>query len=205
MNTTHSTEYRRGLYCVIGCYLIWGFFPLYWLPLVGQPISAGQLMAHRIVWASLLAIGTVACSPSARTQLVQAVKSRQTLTAFAICSTLLATNWLLYLAAITQRQVLQASLGYFIAPLASIFCGRLFLREALRPLQIGAILLAIVGVVWLSAWGGQMPWIALGLGVSWSIYGLLRKLAPLPALPGFTLETLMLLPFALLYLGWHYR
>ena len=205
MNTTHSTEYRRGLYCVIGCYLIWGFFPLYWLPLVGQPISAGQLMAHRIVWASLLAIGTVACSPSARTQLAQAVKSRQTLTAFAICSTLLATNWLLYLAAITQRQVLQASLGYFIAPLASIFCGRLFLREALRPLQIGAILLAIIGVVWLSAWGGQMPWIALGLGVSWSIYGLLRKLAPLPALPGFTLETLMLLPFALLYLGWHYR
>ena len=109
------------------------------------------------------------------------------------------------MAAITQRQVLQASLGYFIAPLASIFCGRLFLREALRPLQIGAILLAIIGVVWLSAWGGQMPWIALGLGVSWSIYGLLRKLAPLPALPGFTLETLMLLPFALLYLGWHYR
>ena len=87
MNTTHSTEYRRGLYCVIGCYLIWGFFPLYWLPLVGQPIGAGQLMAHRIVWASLLAIGTVACSPSARTQLAQAVKSRQTLTAFAICST----------------------------------------------------------------------------------------------------------------------
>jgi len=79
---------------------------------------------------------------------------------------------------------LQASLGYFIAPLASIFCGRLFLREALRPLQIGAILLAIVGVAWLSAWSGQMPWIALGLGVSWSIYGLLRKLAPLPALPG---------------------
>ena len=85
MNTTHSTKYRRGLYCVIGCYLIWGFFPLYWLPLVGQPISAGQLMAHRIVWASLLAIGTVACSPSARNKLAQAVKSRQTLTAFAIC------------------------------------------------------------------------------------------------------------------------
>ena len=204
MNTSRSSEYRLGLYCVLGCYLIWGFFPLYWLPLVGQPVGAGQLLAHRIFWASLLAAVAILCSPSSRRLLQQALASKQTLSAFAMCATLLAANWLLYLAAITQRQVLQASLGYFIAPLASIFCGRLFLREPLRSLQVGAIMLAMVGVVWLAVWGGRMPWLALGIGISWSLYGLLRKLAPLPALPGFTLETLMLLPFAMLYLAWHY-
>ncbi len=204
MHTTNPSEYRRGLYCVLSCYLIWGFFPLYWLPLVGQPISPGQLMAHRIVWASLLAIGAIAYSRPSRSLLLQALRRRKVLATFAACAALLAVNWLLYLAAITQRQVLQASLGYFVTPLVSIFFGRLFLGETLRPLQIGAIALAAVGVVWLTVWGGQMPWLALGIGLSWSLYGLVRKLAPLPALPGFTLETLLLLPFALLYLGWHH-
>lgn len=196
-----DNEYRKGLVYALICYLIWGLFPIYWLPLLQQPIGADQLLAQRIVWATLLAVLAVVVLRKGR-ELRAACAQPKTLAAFAACALILGFNWLLYLYAITHHQVLQASLGYFISPLISVLLGRLFLGETLKPSRRLAIVCAAVGVVWLATLGGQMPWTALGLAVSFGFYGLIRKLSPLPALTGFALESLMLFPFALLYLLW---
>lgn len=197
-----SDSYRKGLAYALACYLIWGLFPLYWLPLLQQPVGADQLLAQRILWASVFALGTVGLLRK-HTPLLHALRQPRILCTFTLCALLLGANWLLYLYAITHRQVLQASLGYFISPLINVFLGRLFLKETLTPAQRTAIILAAVGVVWLGTLGGQMPWLAVGLAASFGFYSLIRKLAPSDALTGFTLETLMLLPCALLYLLWH--
>ena len=189
-----------GLFSILVCYLIWGFFPLYWIPLLEHPPA--QLLAHRILWGAVFALLAVAALGKWR-ELLSALRTRRVLLVFLFCAGLLAVNWLTYLLTITTHQVLQASLGYFIAPLVSIFCGRLFLGETLRRAQGVAIAFAAVGVVWLAVLGGQMPWLAVMIALTWGIYGLARKLAPLPALLGFTVETLLLLPLTLLaFLLW---
>lgn len=188
-----------GLSAILLAYVIWGLFPLYWIPLMNYP--ADQMLAHRIIWGAVFAVCAVLLFRQT-SALWKSMQSIHTLLIFSVCAMLLSVNWLTYLFAITSKQVLQASLGYFIAPLVSIFCGRLFLKEVLSISQYVAIGFASMGVLWLTVLGGAMPWYALILAVSWGVYGLLRKLAPLPALLGFTLETLLLLPFAVLFLLW---
>ena len=97
--------------------------------------------------------------------------------------------------------MLDASLGYFIAPLVNVLLGRIFFKEKLGFVQIAAVLLAVTGILWLAVPAGRLPWVSLLLAASFGVYGLLRKLAPLDALSGMTLETLLMLPFALSYLG----
>lgn len=189
----------RGLVSILVCYVIWGFFPLYWIPLVNHPPD--QLLAHRIVWGAACALFALFALGKTR-EMAQAMRSRRIWLVFFVCAVVLAVNWLTYLLAITRHQVLQASLGYFIAPLVSIFCARVFLGERFTRAQGLAIVLAAIGVVWLAVLGGQMPWLALAIATSWGAYGLLRKLAPLPALLGFSMETFLLLPFALAFLAW---
>ncbi len=195
------SETRKGLAYGLACYVFWGLFPLYWYPLLGQPIGADQLLAQRIVWSALLAVVLMGWQrewPALR----QALRSRRVWQVFALSALMLSINWLTYLWAITNRQVLDASLGYFISPLVNIALGRLFFKDRLHAMQWLAVALATVGVAWLALLGGRVPWVALILSFSWGFYGLLRKQAPLGALPGLTLETLMMLPLALLYLLW---
>ena len=103
---------------------------------------------------------------------------------------------------ITNSHVLDASLGYFMSPLFSILLGRLFFNERMTRLQAASIGIAVLGVLWLVFLYGSVPWIALGLTISFGFYSLVRKLAPLAALPGLALETLCMLPIAVLYLLW---
>ena len=194
-------ETQKGLAYGLTCYIFWGLFPLYWYPLLGQPIGADQLLAQRIVWSSLL---TVALMSGQRQWplLGQALRSGRVWRVFVFSSLVLSVNWLTYLWAITNHHVLDASLGYFMSPLVSIALGCVFLKDRLPWLQWLAVALVALGVLWLAVLGGRVPWVALLLSMSWGVYGMLRKQAPLGALPGLTLETLMLLPLALAYLGW---
>lgn len=188
-----------GLIAILCCYLIWGFFPLYWIPLLHHPPD--QLLMHRIVWGALCAFVALLALGKMR-ELWLALHNRRVWLVFLACALLLAVNWLAYLLTMTTGQVLQASLGYFMAPLVSIFCARVVLHEAMHAAQGVAVALAAVGVLWLAFSGGQMPWLAVVIALTWGSYGLLRKLAPLPALLGFSVETFILLPFAFVYLAW---
>lgn len=195
-------EAQKGLAYAVFCCVLWGLFPLYWYPLLGQPIGADQLLAQRIVWSSLLAAALMVWQRQ-WLPLWRALQSRRVWQVFTASALLLSVNWLTYLWAITHQQVLDASLGYFMAPLVSIVLARVFLKERLPLLQWLAAALVAVGVLWLALPGGRLPWVALSLSISWSFYGLLRKQAPLGALTGLALETLLMLPLALAYLAWH--
>lgn len=191
---------KVGLFQVLLCYLIWGLFPLYWIPLLNYP--ADQLLAHRIIWGLFFAVIAVLITRQSR-ELFSALKQGKVLIVILGCAVLLALNWLSYLITITSKQVLQASLGYFIAPLVTIFSAHLFLKENLSKWKWIAIILAGIGVLWLAILSGQIPYLGIIIALTWGVYGVIRKLAPLPSLLGFSIETLLLFPFAMLFLIWH--
>lgn len=199
MTYTQPNEYRKGLLYALGCYLMWGVFPLYWYPITHSAISADQILAQRICWSAIFSI-VVLVSMRQTGHLIHAVHNRKLLFTFIGSAFAISLNWLVYLWAITNNHILDASLGYFISPLVNVLLGFLFFKETLNRTQVAAIVLAIVGILWLAVPAGHIPWVSLLLAGSFGLYSLLRKLAPLDALTGMTLETLVLVPFALAYL-----
>ncbi|STZ77141.1 EamA family transporter RarD [Bergeriella denitrificans] len=197
---TPISEYRKGLLYALGCYLIWGLFPLYWYPITAAPIDAGQILAQRISWSAVFAVAVLLLMHRGRA-LLQAAADRRLLLMLACSAAAVSANWLIYLWAITHNHILDASLGYFMSPLVNMLLGRIFFKERLSRTQLAAIALALTGIVWLALPVGHIPWIALSLSLSFGLYSLLRKLAPVDALTGMAAETLLMLPFALAYLG----
>ncbi len=188
MSTDDRTT-RAGLILGIGAYVLWGVLPLY-LRLL-QSVPALQIVAHRVVWSLLLlALVVIAMRRTAKLRLAARGRTLLLLMASAV---LIAINWLVYIWAVQQHHVLEASLGYFINPLVNVGLGVLLLKERLRQWQGIAVAIAGVGVV-VAAFGGQALWISLTLAASFGLYGLLRKIASIEALEGLTVETLLLVP-----------
>jgi chloramphenicol-sensitive protein RarD len=190
---------RGGVLAAAAAYVIWGLFPLYFRLL--QSVAPVEVLAHRVLW-SLLLVAVVLVLLKRTAWLRPALRERAVLGRFVASAALIAVNWGVYLWAVNQGRILEASLGYFITPLANVLTGTLVLHEVLRPLQKAAVVVAAAGVAWLTWATGSAPWIALTLAASFSTYGLLRKTAPLGALEGLSLETLLLAPVAAGWLAW---
>ncbi|MDO5687682.1 MAG: EamA family transporter RarD [Neisseria sp.] len=201
ITTSTREQTTQGLLYAAACYLLWGIFPLYWYPLNATAMPAEQILAQRIVWSALFALMILPFSGQNR-QLLAALRDRRLLLIFFGSAAALSVNWLTYLWAVTHHHVLDAGLGYFITPLVAVLLGRIVLHEILRPTQLAAIAIAAGGVLYLTWLSGGVPVVAVILALSFGFYGLLRKIAPLPALAALVLETLWMLPFALLYLLW---
>ena len=189
-----------GILSAALAYTCWGLFPLYFRQLAS--ISPMEVLVHRIVW-SLLFVMVVLAVRRHWTWLGQALRQPKVLGTFAASALLLSANWLTYIWSVTNGHVIDASLGYFITPLVNVLLGYTVLKERLRPAQWTAVGLAAVGVLWLAIQGGQFPWIALVLACTFGGYGLMRKMAPLGALEGLVLETMVLTPPALAILGFY--
>ncbi len=188
-----------GLAGGIAAYLSWGLLPLYWRPLHAVPPL--EILSHRIAW-SLVFLAALLTVRGQWAWLPAAMRRPRVVGLFALSATLLSVNWFLYIWAVNTGHVVEASLGYFINPLVNVVLGRLVLKERLRPVQQLAVGLAALGVAWLTWSLGAPPWLALTLAVSFGLYGLLRKVAPLGSLEGLTLETLFMGVPAIGYLGW---
>ena len=188
-----------GLLAAALSYALWGLFPLYFRQIASVP--ALEIVLHRSVWS--LAFVLILLAVQGRwAWLAEVVKQPRTLAVFALSALLLSTNWLVYVWAVNNGRVMEASLGYFINPLVNVLLGMLFLHEKLRPAQRWALAVAAAGVAWLTWTAGVPPWIALILALSFGLYGLLRKTAPLGALEGLALETALLAPLAVPALVW---
>jgi chloramphenicol-sensitive protein RarD len=188
-----------GLAAAALAYIIWGVFPLYFHHLASVP--ALEMVLHRSVW-SLVFVLIVLGVQGRWAWLAGVLRQPRVLVVFAASTLMLTINWLLYVWAVQHQRVLEASLGYFINPLFNVLLGVLVLHERPRPVQWLAVGLAALGVLWLGWTAGAPPWIPLGLAGSFGLYGLLRKTAPLGALEGLALETLMLAPLAVPGLAW---
>lgn len=181
-----------GLVFGIGSYTIWGLLPLYIHLLQGVP--ALQVLAHRVLWSLLLVAVLILVLRRAK-GIVAAARGRTLLLLVASALTI-GVNWIVYIWAVQNGHVLEASLGYFITPLVNVALGFGFLGERLRRLQSVAIAIAAVGVVVLAVSGGGALWISLLLALSFGLYGLIRKVAAIDALGGLSVETLLLAPFS---------
>jgi len=180
-------------------YLIWGLFPLYYRML--QRIPAIELVAHRAVWSLLvLALGIAVTRGWYRTR--ARIASARVIGFHAVTGVLIAANWLLYVWGVNEGRVVECSLGYFLNPLVSIALGVVVLRERLRVAQWAGVVLAATGVLFLAVRGGAFPWLALSLAMTFGLYGLLKKRAPLGAVEGLFLETVVLAPIALVWIAW---
>lgn len=187
---------NKGAIYAAAAYALWGTLPLYLHQLGNVP--ALQITAHRVVWSFLFLMVVVFLRRDFAG--LRASLNRRAVLIFLGISTVLAVNWLVYVYGITSGFVVEASLGYFINPLVNVLLGMVFLRERLRPAQWFPIALAAAGVVYLTISHGSLPWLALALAVTFGIYGLLKKIAPLGSLYGLSLETATLLVPALGFL-----
>lgn len=189
---------NRGILYGVGAYLMWGVLPIFWKQLADLP--ALEVAAHRIIWSFALLVAAVLVM-SRWAKIFDAVRRPRVLAAFVVISSILFLNWMVYIWAINDGQIVETSLGYFINPLVNVLLGVLFLRERLRPVQWLSIAIAATGVLWLTARYGSLPWIALTLAFSFGIYGLLKKKSSLDSLEGLTVEMGILFVPVLIFLG----
>lgn len=194
-----AAEDRSGVAYGLAAYLVWGFFPLYFKAMAG--VTPLEILAHRIIW-SVLSLALLLIVLRRWSGVRQAFATPRTLLTLSVTTLLIAVNWLVFIYAVDAGKVLESSLGYFINPLVSALLGVLFLGEKLSRNQKASFLLAAAGVLLLTIQHGELPWIALTLAFTFGLYGLLRKQATVDAIAGLTVETLLLFPCALLYLGW---
>jgi chloramphenicol-sensitive protein RarD len=186
---------RRGTLLGVAAYVTWGLFPLYWTLL--EPAGAIEILAHRIVWSLVF----VAALMLLVRRLSGALpRDRRRLSVLAAAGLVIGVNWGVYIWAVNNDHVLEASLGYFINPLVTVAFGVLLLGERLRSLQWVAVAVAALGVAVLAVAAQRPPWIALVLGGSFGVYGLLKKIVGVGPLPGLAVETAVLAPVALGYL-----
>jgi chloramphenicol-sensitive protein RarD len=196
---TAESRSRCGIFFAIAAYGSWGFFPLYFKTLTG--VAPLEVLAHRAIW-SFVMLAVLVAALGRWGELRRELRCPKLLLMLTISSLLIGANWLVFVYAVVTNQVLQSSIGYFVNPLVNVLLGVVFLRERLLPWQMVSIGLAAVGVLILVVVAGQTPWIALTLAVTFALYGLMRKIMPVDGMVSLTVETLILTPLALAYVGY---
>ena len=189
----------RGVAATAAAFLIWGLFPLYIVGL--SSVSAMQITAHRVVWSCVFVLALLAFRREIGS-IGQALKRPGVLLRLAGSAILVSVNWLAFVWAINNGQTVEVSLGYYINPLLNVVLGILVLNERLNRVQWIVVAIATAGVAYLTLMTGKVPWVALTVASSFGVYGLIRKVAKVEALPGLAIEMLLLAPFAVGYLIW---
>lgn len=187
-----------GAGCAFLAFVIWGVSPVYWKIL--HSVSSFEVILHRIIW-SFVVLMPLVLLRNRRSEFVRTLKDLRAMGILLFTSVMVSANWLIYVWAVNNQRVLEASLGYYINPIVNVLLGVIFLKERLRPIQIFAVILAGAGVLYLTISQGAPPWVSLSLAFSFGIYGLIRKVVSVSALTGLTVETLLLTIPAFILLG----
>lgn len=194
-----KTDARSGIPAGIIAYTIWGLFPIYFV--ATRSVDALEILAHRVVWAvpfGFLIILARRQIPDVK----RALANHRTLMLLSLAALALSVNWGVYIWAVQNGHIFQGSLGYYINPLMYVLVGVVFLKETLGGLQKFAAILACLGVIVLTVYGGIFPWISLVLAITFTVYGVIRSQVNVGAMPGLLIETLVLFPVGIAYLLW---
>lgn len=192
-----AKQTRQGVLLALAAYFIWGIAPAYFKLIYYVP--ADEILTHRVIWSFFFMVALLSVSWQWR-QVKRLLKTPKKIFLLALSAVLVGGNWLLFIWAVNNHHMLEASLGYFINPLVNILLGMIFLGERFRRMQWLAVILAVCGVL-VQLWTfGSLPIIALGLAFSFAFYGLVRKKIAVEAQTGMLVETLWLLPVAAIYL-----
>jgi len=191
---------NRGYAVILTGYIGWGLFPLYWALLIHVP--AIEVLLHRMLWSVPVLLPLVLLSERRRTQVKNALQSWHELRWLALSSLTVSFNWGIYIWAVANHRVIEASMGYFLTPLLNVMAGVIVFGEKLERLQIIAITFAAAGVAYYIFTTAVFPWVGLTVGISFAAYGLMRKQMKTNAVPGLFVEILLLLPFTLVLIFW---
>jgi chloramphenicol-sensitive protein RarD len=195
-------ENTKGIYFTAGAYIFWGVLPIYW-KFIDQ-ISALEILAHRVIWSFIFVLLIVGILKRKLLKNFFQVQMKQTKTwlGLFLASVLISINWFVYIFAVNTNHIVEASLGYFINPLVAVLLGVFVLGEKMNRWQAVSFVVAGIGVVYMTLSLGTFPWIAIILAVSFGFYGLSKKLIKVDSILGLLLETLFIVPFALLFLAY---
>jgi len=194
-----QSEARRGVAAGLIAYSLWGVFPVYFK--IVESVAPTEVLAHRIVWA--IPFGALILFfrrqwPEVR----KAIMNRGMLLWLGLAALCIAINWYIYIWAVQNEHIFESSLGYYINPMMYVIVGVLCFGERLRFLQTAAVVLASIGVLYLTISGGAFPWVAISLAAFFTAYGVIRKQVAIGAMPGLFVETTLLFPIAFLWLVW---
>lgn len=194
-----NRESAVGVAYALLAYSLWGFSAIYFKAI--DYVPALDVLGHRVIWSAVF-LAALLLLRRRFGEMLEVLRDFSRLRWLIVSALLISANWGAYIFAVQSARILEASLGYYINPLVSVFLGMLFLKETLRPWQWVAIALAAAGTLNLVISAGVVPWLSLFLAFSFGFYGLVRKAAPVPPLLGLFVETLLVAPVALLYLVW---
>jgi len=190
------TSGRTGIPAALAAFFLWGVLPVFWKQLEFLPPAT--IVAQRTVWSLVLLLPLLAWSGEFRATF-RVLRQPRSAGWHLLSGLLLSSNWLLYVWATLNGRIIEASLGYYLNPFFNMLFGTLWFRERHSRLQLIAITLALSGVLLQVPAVGHFPWVALTLALTFALYAVVRKRAPLGALAGLTLETALLTPLAC---GW---
>ncbi len=192
---------QTGILSAIGAYILWGILPVYWKLVSNVP--AHEILAHRIVWSFLFMVGIVIIIKGKTKfyqEILHLVRVPKKIVSLVLGSVFISINWFIYIWAVNSNRVIETSLGYYINPLFSVLLGIFILKERLSLGQMVAVLLAMGGVLYMTMGFGSVPWVALLLAITFGLYGLCKKIADITPTTSITLETLIMMPLAIVYI-----
>ena len=193
-------DYKKGMACGLGAYVLWGVLPVYWKLL--DDVLPFEILSSRFMWSCVFVALLIIFQgklPLFFTELKNIFSSFKTGAAMVSAAFVISINWGSFIWAVNNGHIVETSMGYYINPLVSVLFAVLFLRERLNKMQIAAVLCACVGVASMVWSFGKLPWVSLTLAVSFALYGLIKKLLPVSSLTSIMLETLIITPLALMY------
>ena len=193
---------RTGMMAALSTYLIWGVLPLYWNLLARA--EANEILAHRIIWSFVFMVVVLMVTKrwqSFKEDCRALWQDKKRGAILLLAAFTISLNWLTYIWAVNHGHVIDTSIGYYINPLMSVLFGIVFFRERISGLKKISLLLAAIGIVLMTYQLGKLPWVAVVLAVSFSVYGALKKQLHLNPFSSITLETLLMVPFAVPYIG----
>jgi len=191
---------NKGYAVILAGYIGWGLFPLYWALL--NHVTALEVLLQRMLWSAPVLLMLVLLSQRRRTEVHDALGSWRELKWLTVSSLVICTNWGIYIWAVANQRVIEASMGYFLTPLLNVLAGVIVFKEKLTRLNMSAIMFAAAGVAYYIFTTATIPWIGLAVGLSFAAYGLMRKQMKTNAVPGLFVEILLLLPFTLALIAW---
>jgi chloramphenicol-sensitive protein RarD len=200
MSTLDKTA-REGVIAGLAAYLMWGVLPVYFMTVAA--VAPTEVLAHRIIWAVPFG-ALIIMFRHQWSEVGRALTHRSMLGWLSISTLFIGMNWFVYIWAIQDGRIFETSLGYYINPLTNMLVGVWLFGERLRRFQMVAVALAVIGVLVLTISGGVVPWVALFLAVSFTVYAAIRKRVVIGGMPGLFVETILLLPFALIWFGYLY-
>ena len=191
---------QKGILYAFGAYGIWGLFPLYWRLL--DQVDSMEILLSRVIWSFVFTTVFILILKH-KHLLIQDLKhlwkNKKVFLSLLAASFAISCNWYIYIFAVNHGHVIETSLGYYINPLITVLFGMIFFKERLSKMQLVAVFVAFVGVIILTISYGNIPWVAISLALSFATYGALKKKITLDATRGLAIETLFILPFALIY------